>query len=465
MTYYYDPESIKHLASQQLKTRNTDIVKKAKLYQDLVFQEIRYGFYHLANMEQINQNQIPFSLTRIRKELGRYGSGTKNQYWWDWLHKNFPIVKIVKTGNSINKVSTMVEINIPLEIVLASGNTKDIVKRAYSKFDLDSEIHTVQVDIRSLENYVRASTAQNSPNQTLQDNLKSARMLLSIAKHFDGEIPQIVNRSNFGRIYYRGPNLQSVHKTVREAALGNCYSVDIDSSVFNWKYAMVPFQDELTYTRELIQDKKRVRRYLADLVFGNHEEYSIKTVKQALTAISFGARGDSRCWYKNESNQWTQGAMSEIIYSKEKREELFADHWMKNFMAEQDRINKFIGDQLVEAVNNDQIPEKYLDDLKSIRGRISRGKLIAWAYQQSEQKMMQKLIEWSNSEVLLQVHDGIYFKSKPDILSMQTLLQDEWPLATLSIDEVSKYVYTNVEEIESHRNRIRQEESAAKKFG
>lgn len=465
MTYYYDPEIIELKARAELPCKNTDVQQKAREYQDAVFNQLRSSFYLMANMEQINQDLLPFELTRIRKQLGRYGKGGKG-YWWDWLHQNFPLVKIIKKGNSYQRGVTVVQIDIPLNIVLAGGDSKQIFESIYSKYDADSEVHTAPINTRSLKNYIASTAAENSINETIQKNLKDARLILAVAEHCDNQLPQIVNRSQFGRTYYQGLNLQTVHKTVRHAALGNCYSVDINTSVFNWKYSVVPFQQELSYTRELIKDKTRIRKTLAQIAFGTTDAWAVEIIKKTLTAISFGARGETGgSWYKDQYGNWTQGSISEIIRSKEIRTRLFADSWMKQFLKEQEQINKWIYDDLVAAIDQNLIPERYLTDLKTERGRISKNKLIAWAYQQNEQLVMKEIIavneKFSSAKPILQVHDGVYFDHKPDIKSMQTVLQEHWPLATLSYEEIDSYTYTNIVDIADHKKSIEAEERAA----
>lgn len=454
MATYYSTQEIADLALQTFPKSRTDLLHKAQQYQTLVFREIVYGYY-LANMSQVAKGQVPFNITRIRKQLGRFGNRNSQTYWWDWLHRQFPLVDIVAKGNSIKGVSSMAQPKIPLDIILASGNGKELVEAIYAQYG-DADIHCAPINTYSLENYILATTEERNLNPTIQNNLKDARIIFSIAKECKGLLPQVVNYSAFGRTYYKGVNLQNVHKTVRHAALGAGYSVDIDSAVFNWKYAMVSFQDELTYTRELIRDKQRIRKHLAQLVFGNSTLRSIKTIKKVLTAISFGARAETRCWFKKH-NRWTQGSVSEIIYSKELRDKLFQDAWMQQFMREQDLINKFIGDELTMAARKGDIDEKYLKDLRSERGRISRGKLIAWAYQHTEQQVMNSMLAHSRSEVILQVHDGVYFKTKPDMASMQTILQQHWPLATLSIEEIDNYHYRNNQLDREHQEFITQE--------
>ena len=462
----YNPSAVADLAIDQLSAKPRRALKAAEEYHKAIVDELRYGYYVLSNMDQVNKNQYPFSIKRVRDRLGRYSS--KNLYWWDWLHKTFPLVKIIKKGNNIQGAVSMVEPQIPLEIILASKDAKAVVRAIYSAHDLNSELAFAPINSYSLENYILATTAENSDNKTIQANLRDAKTILMIAQECNGELPQIVNHSAFGRTYYRGINLQSVHKTVRHAALGSCYSVDIDSSVINWKYSVVPFNQQLTYTRELITDKNRVRKHLAKIVFGNTTEYSIKTIKRVITAISFGAKESGKSFYFNK--KWTpnngepkyiSSSVDTIIKSPENRKILFRDPWMKSFMLEQKQINDFIYKDLTAALKEGEIAEHKVSELRSAAGRISPAKFIAWAYQHSEQQVMAEILKWSRSQPLLQVHDGVYFSTKPDMASMQTILQDHWPLATLSIETINNYHYVNRQLNNEHLNFIRQQERAA----
>lgn len=461
--YYYNPEEVAALATAHgVGGQCTDVEAKARQYQDLVLTELRKNLVMLANKEQIDSEQIPFALDKIRRKLGRYGKPQK--YWWNWLHENFPIVTVIKKGNSHQKVITMVKVNIPLDILLAGNDAEELIKTVYSDFDPECEVDVTPINLRSLKNYISSTQALNSVNETIQDNLKKARLIYMIADHLDGKLPQVKNKSIFGRTYYQGPNLQNCHKAVREAALGSCFSIDIKTSVFNWKYAMVPFSNELSYTRELIQDRNRVRKHLARTVFGNDTEYSVKTIKRVLTAISFGAKGDTSCWFRNPNGSnpaFIQGSVSTIITSKERRTALFQDPWMREFMKEQDRINSYIYSELVKMITEGLVPEDHLKELKSQSGRISKTKLIAWAYQHNEQIVMNAMLEQCGTEVLLQVHDGVYVKHKPDLASIRYILQTHWPIADVEFSEVSNYSYHNVELLELHRKEIREEEEFA----
>jgi len=459
---YYTPEEIQRaFVAAGMSVGRTDIQAKAEQYHQAVIKEIAYGFYMQATVPQILANRVPFNISRVRKQLGRYGDRKGQQYWWDWLHANFPLITVIKKGNSIQKMNSIVESKLELDILLASNNNNYVISEVYRDLNDDTKVHYAKIDQRNLKNYIAATTAGNHTNKTVTENLKMARLIQMIAEATDGVLPQIVNVSNFGRTYYRGPNLQSVSKTVRHAALGPCFAVDVNSSVFNWKYSCVPFQKQLIRTRELIQDKTRVRKQLANLLFGNSEEWTIKTVKQIITAIGFGARGNTGPGrWQDASGVWQDSAIKKIIRSEAVRQRFFSDPWVKAFLAEQKLMDDHIFAEMREGVKEAGLNPVELG-ITTDSGRISRSKTIAFGYQQSEASVMRKILEHSNAEQLLQVHDAYYFKTKPDVASMGWILQKEWPLATLSFEKIEPWGYENLEYLQQHRDRIAAEETAA----
>ena len=457
---FYDLEDIQQLFDAQgLSSQRTDVMAKAQQYQSAVAKEIAYGFHMQATIPQILQNHVPFNISRVRRSLGRYGP--RKQYWWDWLHANFPLITVIKKGNSLQQMNSIIESKLDLDILLASQDNRYVIDELYRDFDQNTTVHYARIDQRNLANYIAGTNASQHTNKTILENLKMARLIQMIAEATEGVLPQIVSESKFGRTYYKGPNLQSVHKEVRHAALGPCYAVDVNSSVFNWKYSVVDFQKELIRTRELIQDKVRIRKYLAQLLFGNTEKRTIKTVKQVITAIGFGARGNGgAARWQDSSGVWQDSAIKKIIRSDAIRQRFFEDSWVKEFMAEQKQIDDHIFAEMREGIEDAGLDPVELG-ITTDSGRISRSKTIAFGYQQSEAGVMKKILEHSNAEVLLQVHDAYYFKTKPDVPNMGWILQKEWPLATLSIEQIAPWSYKNLEYLDEHRAHIAAEEEKA----
>jgi hypothetical protein len=368
---------------------------------------------------------------------------------------------VIKKGNNLQGTNSIVKSTLDLDILLASHDNDYVISEVYRDFASADQVHYTPIDQRNLKNYIAATAAGNHDNERILENLKMARLMQMIAEATQGVLPQIVNPSKFGRTYYRGVNLQSVHKEVRHAALGPCYAVDVNASVFNWKYSCVPFQPELIRTRELIQDKDRVRKQLAKLLFDNTEERTIKTVKKLLTAIGFGARGNTGIGrWQDASGTWQENAVNRIIHSEAVRKRFFSDPWVKQFIAEQKRIDDHIFAEMREGIKEAELDAQELG-ITTDSGKLSRNKTIAFGYQQSEAQVMRNILEYSSAELLLQVHDAFYFKTKPDLPSMGWILQKDWPLATLSLEKIQPWAYVDLEDLQQHREHIAAEEAAA----
>lgn len=423
----------------------------AEKYITTVIQHIIIGQTR-ARTDQSALNQFPISTRALMDECGRYGKPQK--YWFPLLHKHFPMFKVITQGSNLKGEQTVATTDIPLDILIAGQDVGAIFKKQYAdvNFEDPTQYDIAPINIKNLENFISKST-----NQT---HTATAKLILLIAQATGGNLPMVIHESSFGRKYYRGTNLQSCAKVVREAALGPCWSVDIENAVVNWKYSMMSkeTQHNLTYTREYIQDKNRIRKQLAELVFGNTEKHSINTIKQIMTAVGFGARGETNCWYRNSTGAWTQGSISEILYSKELRNRLFSDEWMSRFMVEQDHMNKALEQDLrPEFQANAKLKQMVLTESGK---RISVQKMIALAYQHAERTVMMKIDEWANAQQILLVHDGAYYRTRPDIASMQTVLRDLLPEAKLEMLQIDSWKPAIVEN-KDHLEHIRQEERAA----
>jgi DNA polymerase III delta prime subunit len=95
------------------------------------------------------------------------------------------------------------------------------------------------IDVVSVQNYIRKIVKSELDLTALQEetNARHAMCILRIAQLNNGVLPQKKKHSEFGRTYYEGHSVQSVHKTLREAMLGNSFEYDINSSVISWKMA------------------------------------------------------------------------------------------------------------------------------------------------------------------------------------------------------------------------------------
>jgi hypothetical protein len=288
-------------------------------------------------------------------------------------------------------------------------------------------------------------------------------LILTLANYNNGLLPQKIVRSPFGRRYYSGPNLQSAAKIVRHAALGHCYQYDIEASVFTWKLDMakdIDRETKLPATIEYLDQKAYHRQRLAQLLFENGTDRSVNTVKQIITAVGFGARAtNSIGWYDN--GQLITTAIATILTSPAKQKLLFNDAWFKEFIEEQDLMNRMIFDQVKDQ---DQIKNNTV--LQNPSGRLSRNKTISYLYQQAEATVIQNLnqrLQAQGKSMLLLCHDGFYTKMSADIVDLRYELQQYLPHGRLDQVEHKAYKYNpdSVIEERHHQRGIEQEEIAA----
>lgn len=379
------------------------------------------------------------SAFEIRRNAGRYQlvKGSKAQtYISKWLDDNCALYVEGEKGNNLSGNLTQIKLNYDLgitaeviyttvcdDVEISDAERKDMLMMLYGDgFDAllsyaenDTVADVTEINTRSLKAYIDYTEyTYNNNKQNYNDKLltrvKQAKRIYAIAKLFDGKLVQIISESDFGRKYYKGPNLQSVHKHVRHAALGDCIEFDIANSVYAWRYDLVKDIDPATCyaeTLNYLEFKKRYREELAEVVFGDVEgmgkEAKIKIIKQAFTAISFGARGtvETVGWHINGKAKTL--AINEIITASTRRK-LFLEHgFVSAFIKEQELISKIIFD----AAKDELKKKLYFKDKK----RIKRNEALAYMYQHSERDVMDSCIAHIKEEdLLLVVHDAFYVK-------------------------------------------------------
>jgi hypothetical protein len=160
--------------------------------------------------------------------------------------------------------------------------------------------------------------------------LRQARIILAIASVFNGHYLQRKKPSEFGRLYYEGVSVQNIKKELRRAMLGDCWEYDIRSSVVAWKmgwskqYVYSPEQGEdlrkvFSATLGFLEDKAdfmaTVRHFTFDESSPVPKDLQPKLLKQAFTAISFGARVTTQGW-QNESGGWYSSVLPFVNCSK-----------------------------------------------------------------------------------------------------------------------------------------------------
>lgn len=367
----------------------------------------------------------------------------KGQRFYVWkTFQSFPerVFDIVQTGSNLNKEYTMAQTRYTMEeVLLAAGTPEELWAEIYRPFQAEMQTQdydAVEIDQKSLTNYIKSNLSNDRDNpqasaQLVEEwdrNLKHAQKLWMLADAGAGVLYQIRNESQFGRRYYKGPNLQNTPKIVRHAALGKCHEYDIESSVFAWKLSW--FREicrdynniiSMPATLEYLDHKAAIRKRLAVAVFDTDADWAVKVIKQFITAIGFGAplRGVGYV----ADGRYQKPALAQIITAKQRLDRALADSWVKDFLQEQNDMN----DAIVALAKVNMIEElRTVPELwKKGEKELKANSVVSYLYQHAERKILDWVEQFcADSEVLLTVHDCIYTRRRVNLQELRAGLTE-----------------------------------------
>jgi hypothetical protein len=385
-----------------------------------------------------------------------------------WLEENdLALIQKVEAGDNIKKQLSRVRLTdlVDMEIYFASSSITEEMAGTVLQNQLTTnypmttdEFHeyfpdyittpdaydTVMVDQQSLANYIHwlnfKSTQYSAKDK--EKMIEDAEYILKVASINGGLFPMLRNPSEFGRTYYKDINIQNVPKLMREAILGECWEYDVRSSVISWKMGRIAeiakqHMDNQTFRKQFcaticyLEDKQDFMLTLqSDMLSRTGKridtEADMKKLKQAITAISFGARDTVCCW------EFTQGRFSQRtaisgIFKKHDIAKAFLDSpTIKKFAAEQKLMDKCI----IELVKQHN-PDIALDPLFKHNSRFDTKKLMAYLYQHAETQHMNTVVDYlryKGRDVLARIHDALIIREKlstDDKYELELMMRDE----------------------------------------
>ena len=358
------------------------------------------------------------------------------------------------------------------------------LKRRATDAELDELFDVLPVDADSVKSYIVWLTTESDLITLQKKNqaLRQARTILAIASVMDGNYLQRRKPSAFGRLYYEGVSVQNINKELRRAVLGNCWEYDIRSSVVAWKmgwakqYIAARGQGEdlrkvFSATLGFLEDKADFMATVRHFTFGDDspvpKELQPKLLKQAFTAISFGARVTTHGW-QNDSGGWSNPALVDIIRNGDDRNRFLADATVQAFIKEQAILDAHLY-ELVKEQRRDLLSKPFL---QTPSGRPSKSKILAYLYQHDETEVMDvvcAVAEKYDRAPIARVHDAIFFKRKLGVdlrHEMELMMQEHsnnpyWRLSHKQLERYEpRYLDLKLEE-EQHKQRIKQEAAFA----
>jgi hypothetical protein len=490
-------EALSRAFPRPRNTAHRALAKYIKVLEDMLFKSL----HHVATPMQQKLDLFTLSLQQLANQGGQIGP--KKQRLHAWLRQNnLSLVDPVILGSNLTgDVSqcrltqrvTMVDTLAIEENILKSISSDreldqylggdefsgyQLVNLLYPEFkqrvsdaDLDRLFDVLPVDTESLKSYIvwLSTEAKWVTLQKKNQALRQARIILGIANVMSGHYLQRKKPSEFGRMYYEGVSVQNINKELRRAVLGNCWEYDIRSSVVAWKmgwakqYIQAYGQGQdlrrvFSATLGFLEDKAdfmaTVRHYTFDETSPVPKDLQPKLLKQAFTAISFGARLTTQGW-QNEAGGWSNPALVDIIQNKADRDRFFSDSIVQAFIKEQNTLDAHLY-ELVKSSRRDLLSKPYL---QTPSGKPSKSKILSYLYQHDETEIMDVVCAVAAKHELApiaRVHDAIFFKRK---LTLD--IRHEMELCKQLERYEPRHLDAQLAEAE-HRARIQEEERRAR---
>ena len=306
-----------------------DYVKLVNNYYDLVMTELKLNW---RNPSQTKLNLYHIRRERIKRKLGQYSQNGKRKFWLDWFeNSNYSLYTIVQLGNNLTEENTIVKLNY--EMADAEDLThwsKEAIEEYFGVIELGQSYLATPIDLQSLNIFIQRSLnvesmgrwdsksqsykyASEEYKAKARENLKQAVCILKLQEL--GVLKQAAKDSDFGRLYLTGLNLQNSSKELRHAALGHCYSIDINVCSQAWRVYQAECINPNIMTRhskDLIKDKLAFRQRVAKLLGDKHTHRA----KEIITAIGFGADIEASPWPTGNDN-YKLPAIREILSKEE----------------------------------------------------------------------------------------------------------------------------------------------------
>lgn len=458
----------------------------------------------LGKLPFLQEGETYVSAHDLLNACGEFRYKTERYWLWNEFKDIYPLVQVLETGSNIRAANNPFEKNTRVRVVnerflamlLEEKSPASIFWHFYTEEDM-ANAGEVPIDMDNLARFMgnteieleRATATKHRAK--LQGALWQAQLVHKIGQ-FTAEnagaavLPLVEAPSAFGRTYYKGMNIQNVGKQVRGAIIGPHYQYDMNAAVFAIKlylYGVINGGDnELvgtplgSYTRQYLAEKKMIRERLARSCFNGIDlpwDAKVKAIKNALTAVGFGAKTTGTVWPTDKGMKGT--ALTEILIAPRAREAFRSDPWVAKFLEEQNVIEDVILAAAERGDNADAMNEAAAAS-NGANGRATRGGKLSWVYQHEETNLMDKavaVLAGFGIQPIARIHDAFIVRDRlpPVVLDG---ISDAWGhRAYLSLDaeEVRGWIDPAFKraliaadaDFVAHRDHMAREEAGAQK--
>jgi len=393
----------------------------------------------------LHDGETHVSLAHMLHACSKFEYAKTTYHVWNEFKDIYPFMIVVAKGSNLLAAEHNWEKNTKVKIVnerllnmlVADQNPEDTFTCLFEGVDLtvDGAVE-LPIDMENLASYIECTefeleTATNEKHRAkLHRNLWQAVLVYKVGVYTqercgEGFLPMIPSPSAFGRLYYKGLNIQNVSKQVRSAILGHHFQYDMNAAVFAIKlylYGKISGGDDVingtplgSYTRQYLAEKNAIRKRLAKECYAGillPSDSAVKNIKNALTAIGFGAKTSGKTWMGPNGIQGT--ALSDILLAPVARERFLADPFVAAFLAEQ----RVIEDAILEHAEKEDTYDamcQAIKDANGVNGRLTRAGKLAYMYQHWEKTVMDDAVdalEHHGVQVVARIHDAFIVKAK-----------------------------------------------------
>ena len=264
--------------------------------------------------------------------------------------------------------------------------------------------------------------------------------------------------------------------------LGDCWEYDIRSSVVAWKLGYAQdyvalhcpnktVDQVFTFSLLYLKNKPALMANVKEAVFGTasdlDEALQEKMLKQAFTALSFGARASGKAWV-NQNGEWQNPSIADIFKRSDERERFLEDCNVCGFVQEQTALDDYFYTGVVQ-----NYPDLLkLPHLQTQSGRPSKSKVVAFLYQHEETAVMdivRATLAEHGKTVLANIHDAIVVKQRLsadlkheiEFLMQERTANPYWRLGAKQVQRWDVSAKQGKVQEAAHRQRIAKEEALA----
>ena len=303
--------------------------------------------------------------------------------------------------------------------------------RALSTQEQKDRYDLAEIDIESLKNYILKLARGDVfiAHEKQESDADNSEYILRIAQLNNRQLPQLRDKSDFGRIYYKMRSVQNVSKRVREALLGDCWEYDSKSCAASWKMAFAQefyeskkrhdksFEDSFSAMTLFLEYKTHFynqvidKTFLAEYPYSN--KYKTKFIKSAMTAVGFGAKLTMGSWRANDGEVKSSSLLGVFDENKTLLRRFVDCTIVREYNHELSILNKYI-------INKFSTDATWLADLEASRIKkkrkpYSKSQRASWLFQHAETEMMnivRKQLQKLGKTVLANVHDAIIVRQR-----------------------------------------------------